>query len=255
MNTAEEKMFLILKELKDKNKELIVKADFEAEGTRIFELASLAKLVFRAGGKLFIKIAGAEAILDLEISKAFGADGIMVPMVETAYYLKKFKFAAKKVFGDEIEKIDWIINTETKMCVENIEEILKEGRGFLKGVTIGRVDLCSSVGLERKDIDCLEILELTKILAEKAYKKGFLVSVGGGILKTSFSILSEIKQYLNRYETRKFIFNFDGDLKKFEKNIEKATEFELLFLENKSLRYSKMAKEDLKRIEFLKERL
>lgn len=255
LNRLEEKMFLILNELKDKNKELILKADLEEEGTRLFELSCFAEMVFKAGGKFYVKIAGVGAVFDLEICKNFGADAIMVPMIETPYSLKKFRKIAKRVFKDEIEKIDFIANTETKTCVENIEEILEIGGSFLKGITVGRVDLCSSLGLERKNIDEEEVFKNTEILVKKAKEKGFLVSVGGGVLKESFSVLERLKQYINRFETRKFIFSFDGNLKKFEENLKKATEFELIYLENKSFKYMEMSKEDLARIKLLKERL
>lgn len=255
MNRLEGKMFLILKELKDKNNELILKADLEEEGTRLFELSSFAEMVFKAGGELCVKVAGVGAVFDLEICKDFGAKVIMAPMVETAYSLEKFKKTAKRVFKDEIKDVDFIANAETKTCVENIGEIVKAGEGFLKGITVGRVDLCSSLGLGRSEIDKEEVFKNTEILVKKAKEKNFLVSVGGGVLKSSFYVLEKLKEYVNRFETRKFIFSFDGNLEKFEENLRKATEFEVMFLENKSFKYMEMSKEDLTRIKLLKERL
>ena len=63
MKSLEEKMFSILKEIKNENDELILKADFEDEGVRFFELCFFKNLVLKAGGQLVVKIGGAGGVL------------------------------------------------------------------------------------------------------------------------------------------------------------------------------------------------
>ena len=58
MNTNEQKMLQILKELKENYNVLSVKAEFEAEGTRTDDLLRLCDLVRRSGLSLTIKIGG-----------------------------------------------------------------------------------------------------------------------------------------------------------------------------------------------------
>ena len=255
MKTLEEQMNDVLEEILNLNGELIVKADFEAEGTRLNELSFLNSLVGSKNGKLYIKIGGCEAVYDLQLCKDFRAAGVMVPMVETAFALEKFKMAVERVYGDCYENLDFIVNAETKTTALNFDEILKKAAGLITGITIGRVDLSASFGLKRKDIDCQKVLKSCEFFAKSAKEAGFLVSVGGGILKDSFKVLEKIKDYIDRFETRKFVFMFDGNEKTFNENILLATKFELLFLKYKSEQYLKISKEDEKRIKILSERV
>ncbi|MFA5276435.1 MAG: citrate lyase beta subunit, partial [Candidatus Omnitrophota bacterium] len=65
MNALENKMLKILKDLKDNHHVIGVKAEFEAEGTRIEEALRLKEVVTKAGLELTIKIGGCEAVKDM----------------------------------------------------------------------------------------------------------------------------------------------------------------------------------------------
>ena len=65
MNALENKMLDVLKDLKENNHVIGVKAEFEAEGTRIEEALRLKEVVTKAGLELTIKIGGCEAIKDM----------------------------------------------------------------------------------------------------------------------------------------------------------------------------------------------
>ena len=168
MNATEKRMLNILKKLKENYGVLAIKAEFEAEGSRTDELVMLNEVVFRADMELFIKIGGCEAIRDMDQCRMLGASGIVAPMIETPFAMKKFVDAGRKVYSDRVEDIEWIINTETVTCHQNLDQILTAGKGFLNTIVIGRVDYAASMGLGREEINSDTILKRSMSLAEKA---------------------------------------------------------------------------------------
>lgn len=254
MNNNEKRMLEILRELKNNHGVLAVKAEFEAEGSRLDELIMLNEVVYRADMKLFIKIGGCEAVRDLDQCKLLGASGIMAPMIETPFAMKKFVGAAKKVYGDKYKDIEWIINTETKTCRENFNEILEEGKGFLNTIAIGRVDLSASMGLERKDINSEIMFDAVYDFATRAKNKGIVVGVGGGVSLETVSFLMRMKDYVDKFETRKVVFKMSDDEMMLKKGLVLAMEFEMLYLKNKCEFYNDMAKEDQQRVKMLEQR-
>ncbi|MCI0502365.1 MAG: aldolase/citrate lyase family protein [Fusobacteria bacterium] len=255
MNNTEKKMLDILKELKNEYDVLAIKAEFEAEGSRTDELVKLNEIVFRADMDLFIKIGGCEAVRDLDQCRLLGASGIMAPMIETPFAMQKFIGAAKKVYGSEVNNIEWIINTETKTCKENFDDILKEGKGFLKTISVGRVDLSASLGLGREHINGQQIFELTKYFAKKAKENNLIVGFGGGIAFNAIDFIKDMKGLVDKFETRKIVFKYDDNPNRLKSGILKAMEFEVLYLKNKCDFYDRMANEDRARMEMLAIRL
>lgn len=255
MNTTEKRMLEILKELKNEYGIVAVKAEFEAEGSRTDELVMLNEIIFRADMKLYIKIGGCEAVRDLDQCKFLGAAGIMAPMVESPFAMKKFKEAAKKVYGDSYKDVEWIINAETITCKQNLDAILDEAGDFLDTVSIGRVDLSSSMGLTRSEINGDTVFEATKEIAEKCRERGYRVNFGGGISFDAVPFIQKIFPLNQRFETRKIVFQASNDEKFLKSGILKAMEFETLYLQNKCEYYNRMAKEDQERLKMMAERL
>lgn len=255
MNRTERKMLEILKELKNEHNVLAIKAEFEAEGSRTDELVKLNEIVFRADMNLFIKIGGCEAVRDLDQCRLLGASGIMAPMIETPFAMKKFVGAAKKVYGDEISDVEWIINAETKTCKANFDEILDAGKGFLNTISIGRVDLSGSMGLTREVINGAAIFETAQFFAQKAKAAGIIVGFGGGISFDAIDFIKDMKGLADKFETRKVVFKYDDNTERLKAGILKAMEFEVLYLQNKCEFYDRMANEDRARMQMLAQRL
>ena len=254
MNSTEKKMLDALKALKDNHNVLAVKAEFEAEGSRTDELVMLNEVVFRADMNLIIKIGGCEAVRDLDQCRLLGASGIMAPMIETPFAMKKFVGAATKVYEAETKDIEWIINTETKTCYENFDDILEVGKGFLNTIAIGRVDLSASLDLNRNAINSEQMYTISKDFAVRARKAGLVVGFGGGISFDAVDFIVNMFPLIDKFETRKIVFKAENDPRKLKEGLLKAMEFEILYLQNKCDFYNRMANEDVARVSMLQQR-
>jgi len=255
MNNTERKMLDILKSLRDEHGVIAIKAEFEAEGSRTDELVMLNEIVFRADMKLYIKIGGCEAVRDLDQCRLLGAAGIMAPMIESPFAMKKYVEASKKVYGNEWKNIEWIINAETKTCHKNLDEILAVGNNFLNTVSIGRVDLSGSMGLSRDEINGDKVFEVTQDIATRCKKAGYKVNFGGGISFDAIPFIQKLYPLNDRFETRKVVFSAVNNENELKEGILKAMQFETLYLKNKCEYYNRMANEDKVRLGMMAERL
>ncbi len=255
MNRTERKMLDILKCLKEEHNIVAIKAEFEAEGSRTDELVMLNEVIYKANLDLYIKIGGCEAVRDLDQCRLLGATGIMAPMIESPFAMGKFVNAAQKVYGDEWKDIEWIINAETVTCHKNLDEILEKGKDFLSTVSVGRVDLSSSMGLTRAEINGDKVFEITRDIAKRSKEFGYKVNFGGGISFDAISFICQLYPLNDRFETRKVVFNSSDNSEKLKAGIIKAMEFETLYLKNKCEFYNRMSMEDQARLEMMAKRL
>jgi len=263
MNLLEQKMIDVLKSLKDNYGVIGIKAEFEAEGTRIDELMRLIEIVRKLNLKLGIKIGGCEAMKDLMECKQFGTEYIIAPMVETDYALKKFIEAKNKIFDDEEKKVtEFLINIETKTTTDNIEKIISINNTYkdsdrINGWVFGRVDYTMSQGMDRDDINSSEKITNSVIeVAKHAKQNNLNLVVGGAVSIDAVNILKDVKKiHLDRFETRKVIFSSDAlEVKDLKTGMLEAINFELLWLKNKKNYYGSIFEEDDKRIKMLTDR-
>jgi len=258
MNSLELKMLDILRDLKENYRVVGVKAEFEAEGTRLEEALRLKEIVTKAGLGLTIKIGGCEALKDLYDARVIGADKIVAPMIESAFALKKFYQAAQLAFPeDERKNMKLMINIETITAFKNLDEILgsQEMKG-LDGIVLGRGDMAESLNLTRHDVNKQELFDITKETLVKAKEKNLLCGIGGGVTADTLPFLEKLpKASCDFFETRKVLFQYPENFnQKTSEGILKAMEFELLWLKNKKKYYLDIAVEDDGRIKTLEER-
>ena len=259
MNFLEQKMCNTLKDLKQNHHVLGVKAEFEAEGTRLEEALRLKEVVTTAGLDLFIKVGGCEAIKDMFDARVIGVKGVVGPMIETPYAMQKYVKALRFVFPqEERNQMEFFINVETKTGADNLDAIIATPEfQELTGIVLGRVDMTGSMGLTREDINSEPIFKLAQLFCEKIQPTGKKLVIGGGVSAHSLPFFARLPQgALTRFETRKIIFDAPASLKDpaADKGILKAVGFELMWLKNKRDFYGMIFKEDEQRLVMLEER-
>lgn len=257
MNSLEKKMVNTLIDLRENHHVVGIKAEFEAEGTRLEEALRLKEVVTKAGLELTIKIGGCEAIKDMYDARTIGVSAIVAPMIETPYALKKYVQATKFVFPEEERKdIKFLINIETITGFANLKEmIVSPAFSEINGIVLGRVDMTGSMGLTREDINCDKIFEIAKSMSTSMMQVNKDMVIGGGVSAHSLPFFKELP-YLSRFETRKIIFNASKALNDphADKGILKAVGFELMWLKNKREFYGMIFKEDEARLQMLEAR-
>lgn len=258
MNALEQRMVDALKDLKENHYVVGVKAEFEAEGTRMEEALRLKEVVTKAGLDLTIKIGGCEAIRDMYDARSIGVTRIVAPMIETPYALKKYLAATHMVYPkDEWQNVDFLINVETITGYRNFSDMMTlPGIDQLKGIVLGRVDMTGSMGLTRDDINSDAVFEIARDLCVKSKQYGKECVIGGGVSAASIDFFKRLPEgTLDRYETRKVLFQLPGAIgKDSDKGILKAVGFELMWLKNKREFYKMIFEEDSQRIDMLQKR-
>ena len=258
MNVLEREMMGILRELRDECGCVQIKAEFEAEGTRMPELTRLKDVTSAVGLPLLMKIGGVESVTDVYNCLEIGVAGIVAPMVETPYALYKYgNMIAQMIAPDNAEDIDFYFNLETITGYENFAAMLESPvLDRLVGVTIGRVDLSGSMGLARSEVDSERFFEICRDICRQARTRRLRTTLGGAISSRSIDFITRLnhEQLLDRFETRKVVFRSDA-VAHGERIFRKAIEFELLWLKSKRRYYSRIREEDESRIAMLEKRL
>jgi len=258
MNELERRMVAQLQDLRENHSVVGVKAEFEAEGTRLEEAIRLKEVISAAGLGLTMKIGGCEAVRDMYEARVIGVDRVVGPMVESPWALHKFLAAVKLAFPlEERDVVSFCVNIETVTGLASFASMLAlEEIGELDGIVLGRVDLCGSMGLTREDINDERVHAIAADLFVRAKEKGLECALGGGVSAATLDFMRRLPQgCLDRYETRKVVFTCPGGLDpEADKGILKAVGFELMWLKNKRDFYGCIFEEDHARIDMLQSR-
>lgn len=239
---------------------LAVKAEFEAEGTRIDELVILSELCSSKNIPFTLKIGGPSAQRDFYEAFLLGANNILVPMIESKFALiNSYEIFSRYIpLFKELKKSPRLfINLESKLSINNLKSIIsliKERNYKISSVVIGRTDLSSSLNIE--DVNSSKILEISKEILK--YKDLFDVTVGGNLTSNSFEFIKELTYLgIESFESRKCTFKADKFLnkKQFSEILDIGLEFELSWLNYKKEFYSNRSILDDNRMRVIQNRL
>jgi len=259
MNTREFKCAKILKELIETDGLVGIKTSFEDEGATLYETIRLKEICNQAGTKITLKIGGPEAIRDLKDSLIVGVKGIVAPMIESGFGLKKFIAAVSNYIpADIVSSLQLNINVETIGAVHKIDDILNTLESEqLYGVTVGRVDLVSSMEKTRSFVNDKQILDMVTTVFTKVKEKGLKACLGGAVSTDSLPFLKKLHSegLLDKFETRYAIYDPSVALKNLPRALSKGQMFEYEWLKTKHEFYLTQANQDLKRIEMIQDRI
>lgn len=259
MNKREFRCVEILTDLIENHGMVGIKTSFEDEGALFNETVRLKQVCNQAGTKITLKIGGPEAIRDVKDAIIIGVKGIVAPMVESEFGLRKFVQAARTYIpSDSLNSTHLYVNVETKTAVDNAKEMMKSDYAkSLHGVTIGRVDLVSSMGKDRSFVDSDEIYKITENTFRLVKDAGLHVCIGGAVSIGSQNFLDKLNSngLLDKFETRYVMFDPTIALKNLSTALSKAQLFEYEWLSAKREYYLGHADQDLKRIQMIQDRM
>jgi hypothetical protein len=259
MNTREFTCVSILTDLIENEGLVGVKTSFEDEGALFNETIRLKEICNQGKTKLTLKIGGPEAIRDLKDATIIGVKGIVAPMVESAFGLKKFIQAAKThIPEDSLSSIQLNVNLETISAILNSQNILESKEASeLYGVTVGRVDLVSSMGKDRSYVNSDEVYSFVEKVFVKAKEKGLKLCLGGAVSIDSLEFLKKLHSngLLDKFETRYAIYDPSVALKNLSRALSKGQIFEYEWLKCKHEYYTSLANQDIKRIQMIQDRI
>ena len=259
MNTREFKCVDLLKDMIENDGLIGIKTSFEDEGASFDETIRLKEVCNQAGTKLTLKIGGPEAIRDMKDALIIGIKGMVAPMVESPFALKKFIQAAEThIPQDSLKSIQVGVNIETVTAVNEINSILALPEADrLYSITVGRVDLVSSMNKNREYVNSPEIYDMVKRVFLKAKTKNLKLCVGGAISIDSLEFLKGLHSegFLDKFETRYAIYDPSIALKNLSKSLSKGQMFEYEWLQCKHEHYTQLANQDIKRIQMIQDRI
>lgn len=178
------------------------------------------------------KIGGPEARQDMRVVVDIGCRAVVGPMIESSYSLKKFIQSLKEELGDKVYGfIGRQINIETQMACRNLDEIFScPDISEINQITVGRTDLCRSMG---RDPNHPDVLRMVAAVVEAAKSRKIAVSIGGRVTPKDAVLLMKTcaPTLLN---TRDVGFA-PGRCKNLEDSISRIIDFEIAVLEHQKL--------------------
>ena len=249
--SQEKKLREMLKNLKEKHGLVAMKLGTEAEACRFEYIAYINKLAQQIVPVL-VKIGGPDARNDIRTLLKMRIGGIIAPIVESPYGLKKYVRTVREVAGEENFKILFKgIMIETLSAFNQMSKMLETPEvKMIDHITIGRGDLSKSIG---KRVDDQETIEKCKEITRWAHAASLTVSVAGGITPLNAKqIASKIKS--DEITTGYLVFNIK-ESSNISESIKKGLEFEVALLSDSKRRLKRQLMTVRSRLKTLHKRM
>ncbi len=178
---------------------------------------------------VMVKIGGPNARNDIKQLLALNIDGLIAPMVESAYGLENFLAAVRDFTTPmQMQRLVKQINIETVTAVEQLDAILAVPEAdLLDEITIGCSDLSQSLKKDRMDA---EVQSLVREAVARIKARNIKVSVGGGIAPDTIdAILQDIQPH--QFNTRVVTFSVRPG-QSYRRAVTETLDFELQMLEH-----------------------
>lgn len=231
-----------------------VKQSTEDEGAAHEDIALMRDISRSCELKLSVKIGGCEAKTDISFCNSIKVNGIVAPMIESEFALQKFTESICC-----IKDIDFYINIESNMAIDNLDRILQsDSFKHLSGVVIGRSDLAKSYGHGKGMVDSQEMQNRVYDILKACGEKSPTLIMGGNINKQSVPFIEKLyrENLLHFIETRNVIINLEKAFSKdLEEVIKMALTFESAWLEFKANKYLAKGREYMDRAKQIEDRL
>ncbi len=224
-----------------------IKQSLEDEGATFDDIRYMKRLSKKVNLPLNVKIGGCEAKNDIYFCQEIRVDGIVAPMVESQYALKKFLQVASK---NKNKDCSLFVNFETINAFRNVNKITKlKNFNLLKGVVIGRSDFVGSLNKEKSHVDSQDTFNHVSRLLKKIKRKNILTKMGGSLTTNSIKFIKKLykKKLIDRIETRNIEFFVNKNfLENMDLIIREIFLFELNWIKYKSKKTkNKRLKKDL----------
>jgi hypothetical protein len=178
---------------------------------------------------VMVKIGGPNARNDIKQLLALNIDGLIAPMVESAYGLENFLAAVRDFTTPmQMQRLVKQINIETVTAVEQLDAILASPEAdLLDEITIGCSDLSQSLKKDRMDV---EVKKMVREAVARIKARNIKVSVGGGISPDTIdAILHDVQPH--QFNTRVVTFSVESG-KSYRTAVAETLDFEMQMLEH-----------------------
>lgn len=249
--------------LKKRSSEIEIKAEFESEGSMFIDIAFLNGQCKKYGLPFNVKISGPEALREIYELSYLDVDGIIVPIVESAFSVQKFRDSLNQVSEiNNAKKLAVLI--ESTEGIKNITDIVNQFGPLINTLIIGRSDLLSAYNLNKNNslrVDSIEFLNYIfnnlKALKKLNNLNNIKIGLGGKLSMETLNIIennSEYSELIEFVETRKVIMPLEKVLKDKE-ILSLAIDFEKNYLSYKLNYINTLIKTETSRMLLLESRL
>lgn len=227
-----------------------LKVETEAEGASWNYIRELKVLAVDQEIPLYLKIGGVEARTDMALAQELNIEGVIAPMVESPFGVKKFAESVSDF------KFTWRALTIESMSSErDFSPIISMAvDSQISGVTLGRGDFADSINLRKQEDSDAVMLRVAR-MAIVAKEAGLIVTIGGNMKPTSIPTVLKFAESVDRLETRRCILELTNDPEQDMENLRRAIEFEISLEESRLAKASNEASTYQKRIIDLKQRI